>query len=179
LCHVLEVLDQTLCVLRSHFHLLRYTFGVGIESPPKRIRVVASLDASSAQRAISNCMRSSQWQPACCQSSSSSLCVADDCCRLSLGRTRSRRSSFRISSSSVSNSSRGFSMKSISIANSSSGGISVRLNLPPQPLCHGRPWLATLRACCDPSGCQDARASTIKPLPNAMSAPLSVRSCDG
>ena len=45
----------------------------------------------------------------------------------------------------------------------------VRLNLSPQRLCHGPPWLATLGACCDPSGCQDARASTIKPLPNPMS----------
>jgi hypothetical protein len=58
-------------------------------------------------------------------------------------------------------------------------GLRCDSTLPPQPLCHGRPWLATLGACCDPSGCQDARASTIKPLPNAMSAPLSVRSCDG
>src|ERR1700730_7372932 len=31
---VLEVLKQTLCVFRSHFHLLRYTFSVGVEGLP-------------------------------------------------------------------------------------------------------------------------------------------------
>jgi len=39
-------------------------------------------------------------------------------------------------------------------------------------LCHGPPWLATLRACWKPAECKGARPRTIKPLHNGMSAPV-------